>query len=106
MVQSIVNRYMMHEKRSQDLDVAKNEMGCTDLVLGHGSLLSVGKLIDGYLEEIACDPNLSLTSFVDLSQSIPEFARPVHDGLYKAIDMYLKVGFYTMDANFIDLLIF
>ncbi|XVE97332.1 hypothetical protein REPUB_Repub03eG0010500 [Reevesia pubescens] len=93
MVQSIVNRYMMHEKRSQrsrDLNVEKNEMGCTDFVLGHGSLLSVGKLIDGYLEEIACDQNLSLAIFIDLSQSIPEVARPVHDGLYKAIDMYLK----------------
>ncbi|XVF89403.1 hypothetical protein PTKIN_Ptkin19aG0127500 [Pterospermum kingtungense] len=90
MVQSIVNQYMMHEKRSQDLDVAKNDMGCTDYVLGHGSLLSVGKLIDGYLQEIARDPNLLLASFIDLSQCIPEFARPVHDGLYKAIDMYLK----------------
>ncbi|TYH66541.1 hypothetical protein ES332_D06G130500v1 [Gossypium tomentosum] len=87
MVLSIVKRYMM---LSRDLDVAKNEMGCTDLVLGHGSLLSVGKLIDEYLEEIARDPNLSLASFIDLSQSVPEFARPVHDGLYKAIDTYLK----------------
>ncbi|XP_021275456.1 BTB/POZ domain-containing protein NPY1 [Herrania umbratica] len=90
MVQSIVNRYIMNEKCTQDLDVEKNEMGCTDFVLGHGSLLSGGKLIDGYLEEIARDPNLSLASLIDLSQSIPEYARPVHDGLYKAIDMYLK----------------
>ncbi|EOY29329.1 Phototropic-responsive NPH3 family protein isoform 1 [Theobroma cacao] len=90
MVQSIVNRYIMNEKRTQDLDVEKNEMGCADFVLGHGSLLSVGKLIDGYLEEIARDPNLSLARLIDLSQSIPECARPVHDGLYKAIDMYLK----------------
>ncbi|PPS11050.1 hypothetical protein GOBAR_AA09590 [Gossypium barbadense] len=87
MVLSIVKRYMMHR---HDLDVAKNEMGCTDFVLGHGSLLSVGKLIDEYLEEIARDPNLSLASFIDLSQSVPEFATPVHDGLYKAIDTYLK----------------
>ncbi|XP_039057155.1 BTB/POZ domain-containing protein NPY1-like isoform X2 [Hibiscus syriacus] len=84
---SIANQYMMH---IQDLYVAKNETGCTDFVLGHGSLLSVGKLIDEYLEEIACDPNLSLAVFIDLSRSIPEFARPIHDGLYKAIDMYLK----------------
>ncbi|XVF48275.1 hypothetical protein PTKIN_Ptkin03bG0177100 [Pterospermum kingtungense] len=90
MVQSIVNRYMMHEKCSQNLNVEKNEKGCTDFVLGHGLLLNVGKLVDGYLEEIARDPNLSLASFVDMSRSIPEFARPVHDGLYKAIDMYLK----------------
>ncbi|GMJ07769.1 MACCHI-BOU 4, NAKED PINS IN YUC MUTANTS 1, ENHANCER OF PINOID [Hibiscus trionum] len=87
MVLSITNRYMMH---IQDLYVAKNETRCTDFALGHESLLSVGKLIDEYLEEIACDPNLSLANIIELSRSIPEFARPVHDGLYKAIDVYLK----------------
>ncbi|KAE8735905.1 BTB/POZ domain-containing protein NPY1 [Hibiscus syriacus] len=90
MVHSIVKQYMKHEKFSRDSDLGKSDVGCTDFILGHGTLLSVGKMIDGYLEEIAHDPNLSLASFVDLSQSIPEFARPVHDGLYKAIDMYLK----------------
>ncbi|MBA0719575.1 hypothetical protein Golax_007240 [Gossypium laxum] len=90
MVHSIVNQCMINEKCSQDLDLGKNDVGCTDFVLGHGSLLSVGKVIDGYLEEIARDPNLSLASFIDLARSIPEFGRPVHDGLYKAIDMYLK----------------
>ncbi|KAK8513523.1 hypothetical protein V6N13_002261 [Hibiscus sabdariffa] len=90
MVHSIVNQYMMHEKFSRDLDLGKSDVGLNDFVLGHGTLLSVGKLIDGYLEEIARDPYLSLASFIDMSQSIPEFARPVHDGLYKAIDVYLK----------------
>ncbi|GMI81519.1 MACCHI-BOU 4, NAKED PINS IN YUC MUTANTS 1, ENHANCER OF PINOID [Hibiscus trionum] len=90
MVHSIVNQYMMHEKFSRGVDLGKSDAGCTDFVLGNGTLLSVGKLIDGYLEEIARDPCLSLASFIDLSQSIPEFARPVHDGLYKAIDVYLK----------------
>ncbi|KAE8718913.1 BTB/POZ domain-containing protein NPY1 [Hibiscus syriacus] len=60
------------------------------IVNRHGSLMCVGKLIDGYLREIAYDPNLSVASFVDLSRSISELARPVHDGLYKAIDIYLK----------------
>ncbi|XP_012452765.1 BTB/POZ domain-containing protein NPY1 isoform X2 [Gossypium raimondii] len=86
MVQSIVNQYMTHEQRSQDVEPGKS----AGFVLGHGSLLSVGKLIDGYLGEIAHDPNLSLTSFIDLSCSVSELARPVHDGLYKAIDIYLK----------------
>ncbi|KAE8732556.1 BTB/POZ domain-containing protein NPY1 [Hibiscus syriacus] len=90
MVLSIVNEYMMHEECSRDLDLGKSDVGCTDYVLGHGTVLSVGKLIDAYLEEIARDPNLSLATFIDLSQSIPKFARPVHDGLYKAIDIYLK----------------
>ncbi|PON74548.1 BTB/POZ domain-containing protein NPY [Parasponia andersonii] len=91
LVQSIVNQYAMHEKRNQSLDaVEKNEKGIDDFVLGHASLLNVGRLIDGYLAEIARDPNLTLYSFIDLSKSIPESARPIHDGLYKAIDIYLK----------------
>lgn len=91
LVQCIVNEYLMHEKPSRALgDVGWNEKGPDDFVLGHGSLLAVGKLINGYLAEIAHDPNLTLASFIDLSQSIPESARPIHDGLYKAIDSYLK----------------
>ncbi|XP_039052273.1 LOW QUALITY PROTEIN: BTB/POZ domain-containing protein NPY1-like [Hibiscus syriacus] len=90
MVRSIVNRYMMHERCGRDLDLGNSDVGCTDFVLGHGTMLRVGKLMDAYLEEIARDPNLSLVTFFDLSQSIPKFARPVHDGLYKAIDIYLK----------------
>ncbi|GLT76102.1 hypothetical protein SLA2020_477830 [Shorea laevis] len=90
LVQCLVKRYLVHENFGLQLDVMKNELGCDDFVLGHGLLLNVGKLIDGYLAEIAHDPNLDLASFIDLSQSIPETARPIHDGLYKAIDLYLK----------------
>lgn len=92
LVQTIVNQFTMHEKkRSRGLDaLEKNEKGSDDFILGSGSLLNVGRLIDGYHAEIARDPNLTLSSFVDLSKSIPESARPIHDGLYKAIDIYLK----------------
>lgn len=94
LVQSIVSQYAMHENRNRSLEaVEKNEKGIDDFVLGHGSLLNVGRLIDGYLAEIARDPNLTLFSFIDLSRSIPDSARPIHDGLYKAIDIYLKVFF-------------
>ncbi|KAM2021001.1 hypothetical protein ACFX16_043073 [Malus domestica] len=86
LVQSVVNQYVMHEKYKWDLDVVeKNEKGTETF-----TLLSVGRLVDGYIAEIAHDPNLNLSSFVELSQSIPESARPIHDGLYKAIDIYLK----------------
>ncbi|KAE8654540.1 Phototropic-responsive NPH3 family protein isoform 2 [Hibiscus syriacus] len=97
MVQLIVNMYVIHEKHSQDVELGKNEMERTGFVLGHGSSLCVGKHIDKYLQEIAHNLNLSLASFIDLSQSISELARPVHDGLYKAIDIYLKK--LTMDAS-------
>lgn len=56
----------------------------------HSAKLKVAKLIDAYLAEIGRDSNLPLAKFIAISESIPEFARPVHDGLYRAIDIYLK----------------
>lgn len=89
LVQCLVNRHMTFERESCDMEVVESK--CNN---GKSSLLNVGKLVDGYLAEIAHDSNLSLSSFIDLSQTIPEFARPNHDGLYKAIDIYLKVLFF------------
>ncbi|KAK4253424.1 hypothetical protein QN277_010734 [Acacia crassicarpa] len=56
----------------------------------HGSLLKVGRLIDAYLAEIAPDPYLSLQKFIALIEILPDYARVVDDGLYRAIDIYLK----------------
>lgn len=56
----------------------------------HTSKLSVAKLIDGYLAEIAHDTHLPLSKFINLAESISDIERPVHDGLYRAIDIYLK----------------
>ncbi|KAF5743365.1 Phototropic-responsive NPH3 family protein isoform 2 [Tripterygium wilfordii] len=90
LVQCMVNRFVMHEKHGQDFKVDEKNEETDSFVLGHRSLLNIGKLIDGYLAEIARDPNLTLASFIDLSHSIPDSARPTHDGLYVAIDTYLK----------------
>nr|KYP47362.1 Coleoptile phototropism protein 1 [Cajanus cajan] len=54
------------------------------------SKAKVAKLVDGYLAEIACDPNLPLSKFVNLAELVSSFPRASHDGLYRAIDMYLK----------------
>lgn len=51
----------------------------------------VAKLIDGYLAEVAPDVNLKLPKFQALAAAVPEYARPLDDGLYRAIDIYLKV---------------
>lgn len=51
----------------------------------------VAKLIDGFLAEVASDVNLKLPKFQSLAAAVPEFARPLDDGLYRAIDIYLKV---------------
>jgi hypothetical protein len=57
----------------------------------HSSVLKVGRLMDGYLAEIAPDPYLKLQKFMTLIELLPDYARIVDDGLYRAIDIYLKV---------------
>lgn len=53
------------------------------------SKLAVANLIDGYLAEISKDPNLPLSKFIEVAELVSSVSRPVHDGLYRAIDMYL-----------------
>ncbi|KAG6505273.1 hypothetical protein ZIOFF_037627 [Zingiber officinale] len=55
-----------------------------------GSLQSVGKLVDAYLAEIASDANLKVDKFYGLAVVLPDEARVYHDGLYRAVDIYLK----------------
>ncbi|CAN4082999.1 unnamed protein product [Withania somnifera] len=50
----------------------------------------VGKLMENYLAEIASDRNLSVIKFINLAEVIPEQARITEDGMYRAIDIYLK----------------
>ncbi|CAL9780256.1 unnamed protein product [Musa acuminata subsp. burmannicoides] len=58
--------------------------------ISHSSVLKVGRLIDGYLAEIAPDPYLKLPKFMALIELLPEYARVIDDGIYRAIDIYLK----------------
>ncbi|PIN26768.1 hypothetical protein CDL12_00487 [Handroanthus impetiginosus] len=61
--------------------------------------LAISKLLDNYLAEIARDPKLSVTKFEFLAQSLPENARACDDGLYRAIDTYLKTHRSTSDHD-------
>lgn len=55
------------------------------------AMMLVGKLTDGYLSEIASDANLKPDKFYELAMALPENARLFDDGLYRAVDVYLKV---------------
>lgn len=68
---------------------SEEEMGSP----GHGCLLKVGRLVDAYLAEIAPDPYLSLDKFIAMIDVLPDYARVIDDGLYRSIDIYLKVKF-------------
>uniref|UniRef100_A0A5B7A570 Putative BTB/POZ domain-containing protein NPY2 n=1 Tax=Davidia involucrata TaxID=16924 RepID=A0A5B7A570_DAVIN len=91
-VKKILEEFMMQDQNTE-IELAEGHeiqearrLG----ILSDASKLMVVKLVDGYLAEIAKDPNLPLSAFVDLAEMVSGFSRPAHDGLYRAIDMYLK----------------
>ncbi|KAL6899652.1 hypothetical protein ACP4OV_006310 [Aristida adscensionis] len=58
--------------------------------VSQGALVWVGRLVDGFLVEVAKDPNLPLDKLLAIAEAVPDSARPEHDGLYKVVDTYLK----------------
>ncbi|KAF8047558.1 hypothetical protein N665_2950s0002 [Sinapis alba] len=53
---------------------------------------SVVKLVDGYLAEKSRDSDsLTLQKFLELAEMVSSFPRQSHDGVYRAIDMFLKL---------------
>ncbi|XP_011089686.1 BTB/POZ domain-containing protein At5g48800-like isoform X1 [Sesamum indicum] len=63
------------------------------------ALFKVSKLVDSYLAEIAPDANLKLNMFIAIAETLPAHARTIHDGLYRAIDIYLKAHQSLSDAD-------
>ncbi|KAH7682642.1 NPH3 domain-containing protein [Dioscorea alata] len=59
----------------------------------------VAKLIDGYLAEVAPDVTLKLPKFQALAAVIPDYSRPLDDGIYRAIDIYLKSHPWLTDSE-------
>ncbi|XP_057965134.1 BTB/POZ domain-containing protein At1g03010-like isoform X2 [Malania oleifera] len=55
------------------------------------SILKVSKLLDSYLAEVALDSNLTASKFIALAELLPDHARILNDGLYRAVDVFLKV---------------
>ncbi|XP_058069886.1 BTB/POZ domain-containing protein NPY2-like isoform X2 [Magnolia sinica] len=92
MVQSMVEEFVMQDQSDQTGPMVGGEQHEIRSVpfVSDTSKLAVAKLVDAYLAEISRDPNLPLSKFVDLAEMVGGDSRPVHDGLYRAIDMYLK----------------
>ncbi|KAF9621207.1 hypothetical protein IFM89_016701 [Coptis chinensis] len=91
-VQSIVVEFVWQEQNLKIDPPPTEEMQeiRSSGFISNTSKLTVAKLVDGYLAEIARDPNLPLSKFIDLAEMVSGFSRPAHDGLYRAIDMFLK----------------
>lgn len=77
-VQRIVEYFLMHEQQQMQQQQKTRKF-------------NISRLLDNYLAEIARDPNLSITKFQVFAELLPENSRSYDDGLYRAIDTYLKV---------------
>lgn len=53
--------------------------------------VKLGQLLETYLDEVARDSSISLGKFVSLADLFTEFPRDSDDGVYRAIDTFLKV---------------
>jgi hypothetical protein len=97
LVMTIVEEFMSQHsdngkaKLQDDEEIVEAE-NMSVMTVSSTSKLAVAKLIDGYLAEIAKDPNLPLPKLMALAEMASSLPRPTHDGLYRAIDMYLKVS--------------
>ncbi|KAK7399552.1 hypothetical protein VNO78_10737 [Psophocarpus tetragonolobus] len=76
-VQRIVEYFLMHEQQQMQQQQKTRKF-------------NTSRLLDNYLAEIAKDPNLSITKFQVFAELLPENTRSYDDGLYRAIDTYLK----------------
>ncbi|VVA12236.1 PREDICTED: BTB/POZ [Prunus dulcis] len=100
-VQRILDHFMLMDRDSIE---------CTSsCIVDEGQLMGashsltpmtmVANLVDGYLAEVAPDVNLKLQKFQSLAAVIPEYARPLEDGIYRAIDIYLKAHPWLTDSE-------
>ncbi|KAF3779319.1 BTB/POZ domain-containing protein [Nymphaea thermarum] len=95
MVQRIVSNFLNLDDGQGDDDLVQAE---TDVYYeldsprspNQRSIFKVSKLMDSYLAEIATDANVTPTKFIAMAELLPDHARVQSDGLYKAIDLFLK----------------
>ncbi|KAL5733505.1 hypothetical protein ACOSQ2_033197 [Xanthoceras sorbifolium] len=98
-VQRILDHFMLLNNDTMDSNCIVDE----GQLIGSSHLLTpmtmVANLVDGYLAEVAPDVNLKLPKFHSLAAVIPEYARPLDDGIYRAIDIYLKAHPWLVDSE-------
>jgi hypothetical protein len=85
-------RYFLEGRDADDGNDDGSELETPGREASRRAMLAVGRLMDAYLGEIAADANLKPDKFCDLAWALPDGARVYDDGLYRAVDIYLKVN--------------
>ncbi|CAL0300820.1 unnamed protein product [Lupinus luteus] len=88
LAQRLVEHFLVQEQTENPStqSFSENQIGGSNV----NAKAKVARLVDSYLTEVSRDRNLSLTKFQVLAEALPESARTCDDGLYRAIDSYLK----------------
>lgn len=91
LVQRLLEHFLIQEQMETE-SPGRQSMSEKHYERGNNSnaKVRVARLVDSYLTEVSRDKNLSLTKFQVLAEALPESARSCDDGLYRAIDSYLK----------------
>lgn len=92
-IQRILGHFMLSEKMAVINQVGEDGVGEVMGITSPTSeshMATVGRLVDGYLAQVAPDVNLKFDIFQPLAATIPEHARTSDDDFYHAIDIYLK----------------
>ncbi|XP_024525382.1 BTB/POZ domain-containing protein At1g30440-like [Selaginella moellendorffii] len=90
-VQRILDHFlMMDQARATSSSIQSFEDGPLIGSPQLSPMMMVAKQMDNYLAEVAPDVNLKPAKFQSLAECLPEYARLMDDGLYRAIDIYLK----------------
>ncbi len=95
-VQRILDHFLLLDQNSPP---GSDEEGP---LLGSPSLspiMMVAKLLDAYLAEVAPDVNLKPVKFQALAEALPDYSRRVDDGLYRAVDIFLKAHPWLSEAE-------
>ncbi|KAJ9540824.1 hypothetical protein OSB04_027330 [Centaurea solstitialis] len=87
LVRELVTVFMMQDQIADDGD----EHDFLEVkFVDSAAKVKAARLVDCYLAEIAKNPDLPLSKFADLADMVSTLPRRSHDGIYRAIDMFLK----------------
>lgn len=89
-VERIVRHFLSDEDEASSSAAAITEEEATASRPSALAMVQVGKLVDNYLAEVASDANLKPAKFCELALALPDHARIYDDGVYRAVDVYLK----------------
>ncbi|KAK9061265.1 hypothetical protein SSX86_018445 [Deinandra increscens subsp. villosa] len=106
-VQRILDHFMVVDQDQDGSEITESSFNGDnddgDELIGNSHALTpmtmVANLIDNYLAEVASDVNLKLEKFQSLAATVPDYARPMDDGMYRAVDIYLKAHPWLSDSD-------